>query len=561
VKFRVALALLALVVVLSLLAAQCATPAVPEKVVETVVVEKEVEKIVKETVEIEVVKEVEVEKEVVVTVEVPMAEVAEVVVVIPEEPPHLDWADCFALVNASVCLNGYEPLLFRDGQTGALVPLLAESWERIDETTWRFRLRQGVKFHNGVPFDAEIVAWNLVTQSDPELNYLARQALGSQQLFVEVIDDFTIDVRTESPDPILPRRLALLMIGEPTALEADPEKRNMVGTGAYMLDEWAPGERIVLVSNADYWGGNPLIEKVTFVWRAESSVRAAMLQAGEASIAAWLAPQDSGPVRTLSVNIPETPFMYIDPNPPLDDLRVRKAICMSMDRDALARQLFAGYAAPANELVTPDVLGYNPDIPVFPYDPEAARALLEEAKADGVPIDTEITIYGRKGNYPNATEAMEAFQLWLIQIGLNVKLQMLEVSAWREVNLGIPVPEDRVGLIQGSHGNEMGDAIFTLQAYYGPYGPDNWYKYDEDHGGARRPVIDPKLVELIDAAAPLSEEEGRAEALAAALAYHNENVLWSCPMIHIQDLWGVSEDLDWQPRFDRFILVKEIELK
>jgi peptide/nickel transport system substrate-binding protein len=556
-KFRATFILLALAATLSLIAAQCAAPTTPERVVETVVVketvevEKEVEKVVTK----------EVEKEVIVTVEVPAQEKAEIVIAIPEEPPHLDWADCFALVNAPVCLNGYEPLIFRDGETGALEGLLAESWERVDETTWRFKLREGVKFHNDVPFDAEIAKWNLETQSDPDLDYLARQALGSQQLFVEVVDDYTINVSTEAPDPILPRRLAFVMIGEPTAIEADPEKRDMVGTGAYILDEWVPGESITLVANSDYWGGEPSIKKATFVWRSEPSVRSAMLQAGEVDIAAWLSAQDAGPVRTLSVNIPETPFMYFDPNPPLDDLRVREAICMSMDRDALAQQLFQGYATPANELVTPDVLGYNSDIPVFPYDPEAAQALLEEARADGVPVDTEITIYGRKGNYPNATEAMEAFQLWLTQIGLNVKLQMLEVSAWREVNLAIPVPEDRVGLIQGSHGNEMGDAIFTLQAYYGPYGPASWYKYDDEHGGARRPVVDSKMVELIDAAMPLSEEEGRAEALAAALAYHHENVLWACPMIHIQDLWGVSERLDWQPRFDRFTLVKEMALK
>jgi len=560
-KPRATFVLLALMVVLSLLATQCAAPATPEKVVETVVV--------KETVEVEVEKEVivtvevpvEVEKEVIVTVEVPVTEKAEIVIAIPEEPPHLNWGDCFALVNTSVCLNGYEPLVFRDGQTGALVGLLAESWERIDDTTWRFKIRQGVKFHNGVPFDAEIAAWSLTTQSDPENNMLAIQFLGGQQLSVDVVDDYTIDVSTENPDPILPRRLTFIMMGEPTAVEADPNYQNMVGTGAYILDEWVHGEKVVLVANPDYWGGEPSIKKATLVWRSEPSVRAAMLQAGEADIAAWLAPQDAGPVRTLSVNIPETPFMLIDPNPPLDDLRVRKAICMSMDRDAISNQLFGGYATPANSLVTPDVLGYPADIPVFPYDPEAAQALLEEARADGVPVEKEITIYGRKGNYPNATEAMEALQLWLSDIGLNVKLQMLEVSAWREVNLDIPVPEDRVGLVQGSHGNEMGDAIFTLESYYGPYGPETRYRLEGHTGGARRPVISPKLVELIDAARPLPEGEGRAEALAAAFAEDHENVLWLCPMMHIQDLWGVSEGTDWQPRFDRFILVKEISLK
>jgi peptide/nickel transport system substrate-binding protein len=351
------------------------------------------------------------------------------------------------------------------------------------------------------------------------------------------------------------------MMGEPAAIEADTEKRNMVGTGPYVLDEWVPGEQVVLVANPDYWGGAPPVKKATFVWRTEPSVRAAMLQAGESDISAWLAPQDAFMARVVGVDIPETPFMLLDPNPPLDDLRVRKAICMSLDRDALADQLFSGFASPANDLVTPDVLGYPADLPVWEFDLEGARVLIDEARADGVPVDTEITIYGRKGIYPNSTEAMEALQLWLSEIGLNVKLQMLEVSQWREVNLDIPVPEDRVGLVQSSHGNEQGDAIFTLQGYYGPYGRDSWYPYPDHAGGARRPVIDPTLVELIDAATVLTEEEGRAEALAAAFAEHRENVVWSCPMIHIQDMWGISERLDWQPRFDRFILVKEASLQ
>lgn len=139
--------------------------------------------------------------------------------------------------------------------------------------------RQGVKFHNGVPFNAEIVAWNLTTQSDQKM--LAYATLG-QKVSPKVVDSYTIDVSTETPDPILPLRLRSVMMGEPKAIEADPQGKNMIGTGAYKLDQWIPGQRIVLVSNPDYWGGEPPIKKATFVWRTESSVRTAMLRAGEA---------------------------------------------------------------------------------------------------------------------------------------------------------------------------------------------------------------------------------------------------------------------------------------
>jgi peptide/nickel transport system substrate-binding protein len=239
--------------------------------------------------------------------------------------------------------------------------------------------------------------------------------------------------------------------------------------------------------------------------------------------------------------------MRMDPYPPLDDIRVRQAICMSIDREALAQQIFAGYAKPASQVITTDVVGYNPDIPMWPYDPEAARALIEEARADGVPVDNELTIIGRKGIYANATEAMEALQGWLAEIGLNAKLQMLETSAWVDASLANPQPPDRLGLIQSSHGNEAGDGIFTLMGYYKSDATQNAFD-------------DPKMDELIAKAAPLTGEE-RQKAIAEALAYQRDNMVQDCPMVHIQALWGLSERIDWTPRFDNMILVKEVKLK
>ena len=550
-KLRPVFVLLAVTVGLSLLAA-CAGPApTPQTIVQTVVVEKE--KVVKETVEVikEVPKEVvvtkEVEKEVVVTVEVPApAAPAEIVVALPEEPPTLDWG-YVGLSHLPITRNAYETLINRDPETGELVPELAESWEQVDEQTWRFKLREGVTFSTGDPFNAEVAAWNLNTLSNPELNKHVYPNFG-QQYEAKAVDEYTLEVKaTERPDPIMPRRLYWAHIGLPSAIEADPDLQNMVGTGAFMLDEWVKGEKIVLVANPNYWGGEPEIKKVTFVFRPDSSVRAAMVAADEADIAAWLAPQDAGPIIALGANIPETPFMRLDPYPPLDDIRVRRAICMSIDRESLANLIFGGYAKPATQVITPDVFGYNADIPLWPYDPEAARALIEEARADGVPVDKELTIVGRKGIYANATEAMEAFQAWLADIGLNAKLDMLETSAWIDATLAKPQPPERLGLIQSSHGNEAGEGIFTLLGYY-------------KSGATQNAFEDAKMDELIAAAEPLTGD-ARQKAIAEAFAYQHDNVIQDCPMVHIQALWGVSGRLGWTPRFDNLVLVKTVKLK
>ncbi len=542
-KHRLAFVLLAVMVVLSMVAAQCGAPATPEKVIETVVVTEQVEKEVVVTKEVEKVVTVEVEKVVEVASEMPPAEIT---VVIPEEPPNFDWG-YVGLSHLPVTRNAYEVLVTRDPESGDLAPELAVSWEQLDDYTWEFKLREGVTFSDGTPFNAEVAKWNIETLSNPELNKHVFANFG-QQYEVTVVDDYTIDVKaTQDPDPIMPRRLYWLQMTTPKAVEEDPDFQSMVGTGAYVLDEWVKGEHITMSANPNYWGGEPDIKKVTFIWRTESAVRAAMIQADEADIAAWLAPQDAGPIRTLGANIPETPFMRFDPYPPLDDLRVRQAICMSIDRDAIAQQIFAGYAVPASQIITPDVVGYNDNIPFFPYDPEAARQLIEEARADGVPVDKELTIVGRKGIYPNSTENMEALQAWMADIGLNAKLEMLETSAWVEQTLEKPQPPDRLGLLQSSHGNEAGDGIFTLMGYYRSDAQQNAFP-------------DPKMDEMIDAAAKLSGE-ARDAAEADAFAYEHDNILQSCPMVHIQALWGVSGRLSWEPRFDNLVLIKTASIK
>ena len=473
------------------------------------------------------------------------AEAAEIVVVVREEPGSLAWHDT-GVAAIALTRNSYEPLVTRD-MDGALTPALAESWEQVDDHTWRFHLRQGVAFHDGEPFDASTVAWHVNRLSAPEFAGQVATKLSEKQLSAEVIDEFTIDISTESPDPMLPRHMYWLFMSSPGASEADPEFRNMIGTGPYRLEAWNHGESIVLVANPDYWDGEPAIKKVTFIWRQDAALRLAMVRAGEADIAQAILPQGDVSVRVLTADVPETPFIRMDPNPPLDDIRVRRAICMAIDREAVVERVFSGFAIPATQLITPDVMGYNPEIPLWPYDPERARALIEQARADGVPVDLELTIIGRTGMYANATKAMEDLQLWLAEIGLNVTLEMLDTSTWREMNLLKPVPGDRRAIFQSSHGNEAGDGIFTMIAYY--------------HSSARKTSFpDSTQDDLISAATPLTGE-ARRQALAQVLAYQHDEIVQDCPMVHLQAIWGVSERVDWEPRFDNLILIQTVSIK
>ena len=182
----------------------------------------------------------------------------------------------------------------------------------------------------------------------------------------------------------------------------------------------------------------------------------------------------------------ETTALRIDvTRPPLDDVRVRKALNLAIDRQALIGTIFPKDVVPATQLVVPSINGHNPDLKVWPYDPDQAMALLEEARAAGVPVDNEITLLGRIEIYPNATESMEALLAMLQAVGLNVKLRMVEVAEWVDIYTK-PYAEDRPPTLhQTMHDNNNGDAVFTV-----------FFKYHSD--GAQSVLSDKQLDGLIE---------------------------------------------------------------
>ncbi|MEA2514016.1 MAG: peptide/nickel transport system substrate-binding protein, partial [Thermomicrobiales bacterium] len=212
------------------------------------------------------------------------------VVVLPEEPPDLD-PFYYALSHIPVTRNIYDALVDREGQGPNLLPGLATEWTATTPTTWRFTLRPGVTYHNGTPFNAESAAFaiNYVLNNETQAtgNFLAGTA-------AKAIDELTLEVTTPSPDPILPRRLYLVGMPEPTSFEADPTAamRAPIGTGPYRLVDYKGGDRITVEAYEGYWGEKPAITSAEFVYRTESAVRVSMISAGEADIARDIAPQD-----------------------------------------------------------------------------------------------------------------------------------------------------------------------------------------------------------------------------------------------------------------------------
>ncbi len=404
------------------------------------------------------------------------AQAKEITVVLSEEPDVIDPCEATrSNVGRIVKQNIAETLVEIDPKDGSITPRLATAWSQVDKLTWRFKLRKGVKFHDGSDFNAAAAVIAIKRNLDPTQDCEIRlKFFGNIKLTATTVDAETLEVKTEKPQPILPALMGTMVISGP---KTQPNKgtRNPVGTGPYKFASWTPGQDVRLVRFDGYWGGKPPVTGARYIWRSESAVRAAMVKKGEADIAPNIALQDAtDPKLDFSYFNSETSRLRIDvTRAPLDDIRVRKAMNYAIDRDALQGSIFSKDVVPMTQIVVPSINGHNPALKPWPYDPVKARKLLAQAKAAGVPVDKEILIVGRLGMYPNATEAMEAMHAMLTDVGFKVKLKMMEVSQWVKI-FTKPYAEDRGPVLQQSqHDNNNGDAVFSVFFKYACEGPQS----------------------------------------------------------------------------------------
>jgi peptide/nickel transport system substrate-binding protein len=413
-----------------------------------------------------------------------------------------------------------------------LQPRLAESWEDTGNGTWRFNLRKGVTFSDGSALDANDVKHSFDRAFSDQITCETPRYFAGMELTFNIVDDTTIDITSVPAQPILPLLMTLVtIVPSETPIEFI---RNPIGTGPYVLTQWNVGENLILDRRDGYWGEAPTVTKATYVVRGESAVRAAMVQTGEADIAPTISGTDaSNPATDFAYPNSETLYLRLDHSmTPLDDVRVRRALNMAIDREAFIGSLLPDGAQIAVAMVPPTTLGWK-DITPIAYDPEGAKALLDEAKADGVAVDTQIQIVGRTNNFPNVTEIMEALQDQLTEVGFNVDLQMYEVAEFEGI-YSKPFPENRPPqLVAAQHDNSRGDPVFSM-----------YFKYHTE--GTQSGFSDPKVDDLITRATAASSPER--EALWGELFdyLYNEKVA-DVMLFHMVGIARVSERLDWTP--------------
>ncbi|PRC42607.1 peptide ABC transporter substrate-binding protein [Mycobacterium sp. ITM-2017-0098] len=456
-------------------------------------------------------------------------------IVLSQEPPTLEPCEG-SLTSTGIVVrsNITEPLLERDSTTGDLQPLLATEWKQTAPTEWTFTLRDGVTFSDGAPFTSEDVAFSIdrAVNSDLQCN-VDGYVFGDDELGLQTPDANTVVVSTAEPDPILPLRISFIEI-VPRTTSTTEKVREPIGTGPYAISDWEYGQKLTLARNATYWGEAPSFAKAEYQWRSEGSVRAAMITNDEADIATGLGPEDgAGDLGVPFQNNETTALRMQATEPPLDDIRVRQAINYAVNRTGIVKALFRDLGQPAAQLIPSGVVGYNDELQLWPHDLDKGKALIDEARADGVPVDTQIRLIGRTAQFPKIAETIEVLQSEFTEIGLNVKIEMMDTASQLEYQLR-PFPADTGPyLLMIMHGNQAGDAAFTLDQYMLSDGPQAAYGT-------------PQFDEKIRAAEALTGP-ARQNAFAELFAEEPEEIMQMAYIAHMKGILGKSARIDYTP--------------
>lgn len=452
----------------------------------------------------------------------------------------------------AVHVNMFNYLVKKDRDQN-IIPELAVSWENVDETTWRFKLREDVKFHNGDPFTAEDVKFTLerVAKDEKLLEYGNYKQIKE----VKVVDEYTVDIITDGPQPVLLNRLSRLGSGMLPAKYIqeqgwDTFLKNPVGTGPYKFKEWIRDDRLILVKNPDYFGDEPKWDEVVFRSIPEDATRVAELMTGGVDVAVNIPPTDMQRIEdnegTYSVQGPTQRVMQLTvrmtEGTVTADPKVREAIDLAIDDKVIVESIFDGGATVTRTRVTPGNFGANPDLyNTYLYDPERAKQLLKEA---GYENGLDLTLSAPSGRYLKDKESAELIMAMLGEVGIRVNLELMEWSAFSEKYKGKKFNE----LFMIGYANSMFDASLAFDRVH-----SSRAKGESDYNN-------PEVDQLLAAAETNMNPEERKQQYQKV----QEIVAEERPIIYLYQLnanYGVSDRIDFKPRLDEMLPVDEITLK
>ena len=469
-----------------------------------------------------------------------------------------------AAPNGSVASHIFSRLVERDAQVRPQ-PGLAESWRAISPNVWEFRLRPGVKWHDGRDFTADDVVFTF--ERAPNVPNSPGGFGGFLRMVerVEVVDPLTLRIHTRAPHPLLPVDLSYIFIvsrhvGQGATTEDYNAGRAAIGTGPYRLRAHTPGERVEFERNDAYWGPREPWSRA--IWRviANDTARTAALLAGDVDVIDQVPSSDverlRREARVALHQIQGLRMIYIqadfsrDGNLPMvadnagqpiaanpfKDVRVRRALSLGINRQALTERVMEGTAAPSGQWLPPGVYSYNPAVPVPAFDADGARRLLAEA---GYPQGFRLTLVTPNDRYPNdARTAQAVAQMWT-RIGIRTEVQSLPWSAFSARAARQEFPIRLAGW-----GSSTGEASYAAINIMGTYNREQ--RRGASNAGR---YSNPQRDALTDRATTLLDDGEREQVLreVVQLAMDDQALI---PLFHLINTWATRRGLTYEARMD-----------
>ena len=425
----------------------------------------------------------------------------------------------------------FDTLVIVDPETNEIKPQIAESWEQVDELTYVFKIRQGIKFHDGSDLTAEDVKFSL----DRAINSAAVSYIVNFIDTVTVDDEYTVTVKTKAPYAPTLRNLAIpfAAIVPKAVVEADEAAfiLNPVGSGPYKFVEWRQGDSITLKAFDDYYAGKPATENLIMKVIPETSQRSIALETGEIDLAYDLAVNDLPKIKESSeltvYEVPSLNCWYISMNmnkEPFNNPLVREALSYAIDRQTIIDTINAGSGEPADAIIAPGVFGYY-STGVREYDPEKAKELLAEA---GYPDGFKTSLWVNDNQ--SRIEMCQAIQNMFQQIGVECSIEVLEFGSYisRTTN--------------GEHDMAyFGWTTSSADADYTYYSLE--HSTQQGAAGNRSFIADPEVDALIEEARTNSDEETRKE-LYKELAIKLDEINNNIPVFYNSINVGASQKVE-----------------
>jgi peptide/nickel transport system substrate-binding protein len=451
-------------------------------------------------------------------------------------------------------------LLIRN-QYNELQPGLALSWKLVDPTTWDFVLRPNVLWSDGKPFTADDIVFSYARAPSVPGSVANFGGYLRTVASVEATGPLALRIRTKEPNPLLPLNLASIHIVSRHGTEGATSNdfntgKALIGTGPYRLVSYQQGERIVMRANPDYWDGAPLWSEVDYRYVASAPSRTAALLAGDVDVIDKVSVSDLGQLRArpevkvfaypglrmllLQPSFASGPNRFaLDndgkplPENPMLDKRVRQALSIAINRQALCERLLLGTGNPTGQWMPEGSFGYNPDVPVPGFDPDGAKKLLAEA---GFPNGFQISLHLPNDRYVLGPQTAQAIaQMWT-RIGVKTQVESIPWAVYAAA-----VTKNEYVMSTLAWGNGTGEGSYALTNVLGSFdakqgrGVSNWGRYNS-------PAVDAAL----DAAMQEFDDAKREAILKRSVVTVADDV-GIIPLFHYQNVWAAKRGLKVTP--------------